>query len=65
MFKYIILTLILIYDFLEIDECSLGTDNCDFQAICINSEGSFTCTCGLGYSGDGESCEGNDHELEA
>lgn len=31
---------------------------CDFDADCTNSEGSFSCTCQEGYSGDGTSCLG-------
>ena len=41
------------------DECTLGTDNCDTNAMCTNTPaGSFTCTCNAGYSGDGTSCTG-------
>ena len=39
-----------------VDECSLGTDTCDVNADCIDTEGSFSCTCHVGFSGDGESC---------
>ena len=42
------------------DECSLGTDNCDANATCTNTAGSFTCACNSGYSGDGTSCTDND-----
>ena len=45
--------------FLDIDECISGTDNCDLNASCNNTDGSFTCTCNTGYSGDGVTCEGN------
>ena len=30
--------------------------DCDAQAICENSEGSYTCTCNPGYFGDGVEC---------
>ncbi len=40
------------------DECVLGTDNCDVNAECTNTEGSFTCTCNPGFTGDGVFCEG-------
>lgn len=43
--------------FVDIDECSGGTDNCDPNASCENTDGSFTCTCEAGYSGDGVNCE--------
>ena len=44
--------------FLDIDECTDSTHNCDTQATCTNSVGSFTCTCNDGYSGDGTNCTG-------
>ena len=42
----------------DIDECVSGTDNCDSNADCINTESSFTCQCSSGYDGDGETCAG-------
>ena len=42
----------------DIDECVLGTDNCDENAACTNTAGSFTCACNTGYSGDGVTCTG-------
>ena len=46
--------------FLDIDECTLNTDNCDVdtRATCTNVPGSFSCACNVGYSGDGISCVG-------
>ena len=38
------------------DECSQNTDNCDTNAICSNTPGSFVCQCEEGFSGDGISC---------
>ena len=43
----------------DIDECREGTSGCDGNANCTNSEGSFTCNCTIGYSGDGFMCAGN------
>ncbi|MBU1242476.1 DNRLRE domain-containing protein, partial [Myxococcota bacterium] len=40
----------------DIDECALGTDDCDTNASCANTTGAFTCTCNGGYSGDGVTC---------
>lgn len=41
----------------DVDECALGTNNCDGNAQCINNSGGFTCTCNPGYAGDGINCE--------
>lgn len=43
---------------LDIDECQSGTHNCDVNAECTNSQGSFTCTCKEGYRANGDTCEG-------
>ena len=43
----------------DIDECTLGTDDCSENAICDNIDGFYTCTCNDGYDGDGVQCSGN------
>ena len=51
--------LILYFMCLDIDECVTGVNNChNDYATCFNTEGSFTCSCNSGYSGDGVNCEG-------
>ena len=41
----------------DIDECeSDDLNNCHENAQCINTEGSFTCSCNTGYTGDGVTC---------
>lgn len=40
----------------DIDECDIETDNCDTNANCTNTPGSFTCVCLAGYEGDGVTC---------
>ena len=36
----------------------LDIDECDEHGICINSAGSYTCSCETGYNGDGFNCTG-------
>ena len=43
----------------DIDECEDGTHNCDVNAVCINTLGSYNCTCKDGFYGDGINCIGN------
>jgi hypothetical protein len=47
-----------LWNFLDIDECSVGSHNCHDNATCEDIDGSFTCTCKAGYSGDGTDCQG-------
>ena len=42
---------------IDVNEC-LSNSTCDADATCNNTEGSYTCTCDSGYSGDGISCDG-------
>ena len=42
----------------DVDECQADTDNCDPNAQCTNTVGSFTCACNTGFTGDGITCEG-------
>ncbi|XP_065055890.1 fibulin-1-like [Rhopilema esculentum] len=41
----------------DIDECQNGTDVCPQSSICVNTEGSYTCTCKSGFSGNGTHCQ--------
>lgn len=37
----------------DVDECGLGLDDCHPEAVCTNTDGSFSCHCRKGYRGDG------------
>jgi len=37
---------------LDVDECT-GTNNCDSNASCTNTVGSYTCACNSGFVGTG------------
>ena len=44
---------------LDIDECQNETlNNCDDNAECFDTDGSFDCVCREGYSGTGVACQG-------
>lgn len=41
----------------EIDECAdASLNDCDANAICTDTPGSFTCTCSQGWQGNGTTC---------
>jgi len=40
----------------DVNECTLGTDNCAADATCTNTVGSFTCACNTGFTGCGTEC---------
>ena len=42
----------------DIDECALNQDNCNVNAECVNTPGSFQCVCREGYEGSGIICSG-------
>ena len=45
--------------FVDVDECASPEANeCDLNAICTNTEGSYVCRCRKGFTGDGENCTG-------
>ena len=44
--------------FLDVDDCTEMTDNCDVNAYCNNTVGSFNCTCNSGFTGNGTTCAG-------
>ena len=44
--------------FPDLEECSTNTHNCDVNADCVNTVGSYSCNCRAGYTGDGKTCNG-------
>ncbi|XP_063954009.1 fibrillin-3-like [Lytechinus pictus] len=40
----------------DIDECSLGIDECSEDAVCNNTPGLYNCVCDRGFYGDGRVC---------
>jgi hypothetical protein len=38
---------------LDWNECTMGIHTCHDDAECLNNDGSFTCKCDVGFSGDG------------
>lgn len=43
-------------DDVDIDECEESQDNCHENATCMNSFGNFSCSCNIGFEGDGVEC---------
>ena len=40
----------------DVDECEIDIHSCNRNAVCTNTEGSFTCACYPGFTGDGLQC---------
>ena len=53
----------LFFDNIDINECN-NADSCHHNANCINTAGSFTCSCVEGYRGDGTQCTGNETKYQ-
>ena len=45
----------------DIDECLNVTVTCGENAECLNTEGSYSCQCKSGFTGDGYNCTGLFH----
>ena len=41
---------------IDVDECATLTHSCDRNSMCTNTEGSFSCVCYPGFTGDGSVC---------
>ena len=52
---------VLILKFPDINECpspGIDTHNCHDKATCTDNDGSYSCECNDGYTGDGFNCAG-------
>ena len=48
----------LIYVLPDVNECSADSNPCDDNADCSNTEGSYSCSCKSGFTGNGTTCQG-------
>lgn len=54
-----LITKYVLYYPVDMNECDLGiTDICHEYASCTNTNGSYICTCDVGYTGSGQNCTG-------
>ena len=49
--------------YLDTNEC-LQNSTCHLNATCNNTEGSYMCTCDIGYESDGFACNGEETTIE-
>lgn len=47
----------------DVDECKKGSNRCDANALCMNTNGGYTCECKVGFQGDGFHCVGTAHKF--
>ena len=53
------INLIIDFCFSDINEChGIDKNNCSPNATCANTNGSYTCTCKNGFTGNGVNCLG-------
>ena len=55
--------LMIIYNFLDIDECSLSIDECHENANCINIPGSYLCKCEGRFARNKNLCQGKKYYI--
>ena len=55
----------LLLQFLDMDECKSDISDCDVNANCTNTEGSYKCKCKAGYTSSNRSDEGLTLETSA
>ena len=47
----------ILYSRVDVDECTIDSDDCVDGATCVNTAGSFTCSCPPGFNGDGRASD--------
>ena len=52
------LEFVITFVFADSDECAANSHNCHDDAMCMNTQGGYECTCNAGYRGNGVLCKG-------
>lgn len=48
-----------VFRLVDVNECANEeTNECDTNALCTNTNGSYVCRCTKGFKGDGRNCTG-------
>ncbi len=50
--------LLMVIVLLDVDECALGIFQCNENTTCVNTIGSYNCSCKPGFEGVGSDCYG-------
>ena len=53
-----LLTVLILILAVDVNECFTSNGGCSSSATCVNSPGSFTCFCNVGFVGNGFICTG-------
>ena len=48
----------------DIHECNRGLDDCNMNATCVNTVGSYDCMCNTGFTGNGFTCTGMQTQIQ-
>ena len=53
--------LFVVHVYSDMNECTVGHLLCDVNANCVNTPGSYYCSCFSGFTGNGEHCTGKEN----